>query len=129
MAAARAGDVWARLAAGVWLLCIVGALAVGAFGSASQRATVVEDGPGCPFRQATSWPCAFCGMTHATVALGHGDVGDALHHHPLAPLVLVGMVLVCGVIVFGRGDALMGRRWPTVFLVAIPAIWIVRLVV
>jgi hypothetical protein len=71
--------------------------------------------------------CAFCGMTHATVSLGHGDLGDALHHHPLAPLVLVGMVLLCGTIVLGRGDKLLGRRWPIVILGAIAAIWIVKL--
>lgn len=129
MAPSRSGEIWARLAAGVWLACIVGALAIGAFGSAAHRETAVEDGPGCPFRRATSLPCAFCGMTHATVALGHGDVADMFDYHPLAPLVLAGMVLVCGTIVIGRGDRLMGRRWPIVILGAIAAIWIVKLIV
>lgn len=129
MAPSRSGELWARLAAGVWLACIVGALAVGAFGSASHRTSAVEDGPGCPFRTATTVPCAFCGMTHATVALGHGDLGDMFDSHPLAPLVLAGMVLLCGTIVVGRGDRLMGRRWPIVILGAIAAIWIVKLIV
>jgi len=127
MASPRIVDGWARWAAGLWLVCIVGALAIGAFGSAAHRESAVEDGPGCPFRTATTLPCAFCGMTHATVALGHGDVGDMFDHHPLAPLVLVGMVLLCGTIVLGRGDTLLGRRWPIVILGAIAAIWIVKL--
>ncbi|MBK9037522.1 MAG: DUF2752 domain-containing protein [Myxococcales bacterium] len=107
---------------------MLGALAVGTFGSDALRARVVEDGPGCPFRTATSWKCAFCGMTHATVALGHGDVRAAFAEHPLAPAVLAAMIYLCGLIVLGRGDALVRGRRPQLILGAIAAIWIVNLV-
>ncbi len=79
----------ARVAAGGWLLGIAGALLAGALGGGA-AAWVAEDGPVCPFRALTGVSCALCGMTHAVVALGRGDLGAALGHHPLAPaLVLV----------------------------------------
>lgn len=121
------GEFWARVTAGLWLAFMLAGLAVGAFGSDAQRAWVTEDGPGCPFRTATTIKCAFCGMTHATVALGHGDLDAALAYHPLSPLVLALMFYVCGAIVLGRGAVARGRR-PWLILGVIAAIWIVNLV-
>lgn len=118
----------ARAAAGLWLAVIVGTLVVGALGSPALRATFAEDGPGCPFRRATGWPCAFCGMTHATLALGHGDVGDAFGFHPLAPLVLALMGFACGAIALGHGRILMEGRRPYWMLAIIAAIWVVNLI-
>jgi hypothetical protein len=125
--AARWSDWLARAAAGFWIACIVGALGVGAFGSAELRDRAMHDGPGCPFRLATGWDCAFCGMTRATVSLGHGDFGAAFGYHPLAPLVLVAMLVLCGAIVFGRGDRMVRGRTPVGMLTAIAVVWILNL--
>ena len=45
---------------------------------------------GCPFRALTGLPCASCGMTHAFVALAHGDVGGAWSASPLGALLAGG---------------------------------------
>jgi len=37
----------------------------------------------CPARGLLGIPCATCGMTHAFVALAHGDLAAALHASPL----------------------------------------------
>jgi hypothetical protein len=37
----------------------------------------------CPARGLLGLPCATCGMTHAFVALAHGDLAAALHASPL----------------------------------------------
>lgn len=122
------GELWQRLAAGAWLAMILGALAIGAFGTAEQRAWASEDGPGCPFRTATSLECAFCGMTHATIALGHGDLRAAFAYHPLAPIVLLLMIVACGAIVLGRGRWLGRGKAPAIVLAVIAAIWIANLI-
>ncbi|MEZ4402892.1 MAG: DUF2752 domain-containing protein [Kofleriaceae bacterium] len=123
----RGGDLAARAAAALWIACMTAGLAVGAFGSAALRASVTSDGPGCPFRAATTLPCAFCGMTHATVALGHGDVREAFAYHPLAPVVLLLMFAVCGAIVVGRSPALTRGPRPYLILAVIAVIWIANL--
>jgi Protein of unknown function (DUF2752) len=127
-AAAKRRDLWARGAAALWIGFMLGGLAVGAFGSAALRADLAEGGPGCPFRSATTIKCAFCGMTHATIALGHGDFGAAFDHHPLAPLVLLAMFAACGAIVVGRGDGLLAGARPYLMLAIIALIWIVNLI-
>src|SRR6185369_16979802 len=43
--------------------------------------------PVCPFALVTRHPCPGCGLTRATLALLRGDLTDALHFHPLAPVV------------------------------------------
>lgn len=127
--ASRRGDLLARAAAGVWIGFILAALAVGAFGSAELRHRLSEDGPGCPFRTLTTVKCAFCGMTHATIALGHGDVAHAFEYHPLAPFVLLFMFAACGAIVAGRGDALLRGARPYLLLAIIAVFWTTNLVV
>lgn len=125
----RIHDVAARLAAALWAGCILFGLAVGAAGSAAAQGTLVNDGPGCPLRAMTGLPCPFCGMTHATVALGGGHWREALGFHPLAPLVLAGMLALMAMIIIGRSDVLSrGRRLPWI-LGAIGAIWVARLVI
>ena len=101
-------------------------LGIGAFGSDALRAQVGSDGPGCPLRTATTLRCAFCGMTHATLALGHGDVREAFAHHPAAPFVLLFMFATCGAIVAGRGRALSRGARPWLLLGLVAAIWIVN---
>lgn len=128
MAAGR-GDLWARAAAAVWIGFMLGGLLVGAFGSESLRHDLSEDGPGCPFRRATSVKCAFCGMTHATVALGHGDVGAAFDYHPAAPFVLLFMFVACGLIVAGKGDALVRGGRPLLLLAIVGVFWVANLTI
>jgi hypothetical protein len=41
----------------------------------------------CPARGLLGIPCATCGMTHAFVALGHGDLAAALQASPLGALL------------------------------------------
>ena len=102
-------------------------LAIGAFGSPTLANRVATDGPGCPFRIATGVPCPFCGMTHATLALGGGHWSAALAAHPLAPLVLAGVLGALAVIAIGRADLLTRGRRPLAILVAISAVWLIRL--
>ena len=125
----RLHEVAARLAAAVWAGCIVFGLAVGASGSTAWQGAVLNDGPGCPFRAITGVDCPFCGMTHATLALGGGHVRAALAFHPLAPLVIAGMLALMTVIIVGRSDVLMRGRRLAMILGAIGAIWVLRLVI
>jgi len=41
----------------------------------------------CPARVLTGLPCPTCGMTHAFVALAHGDVGAAVSASPAGALL------------------------------------------
>ncbi len=105
---------------------IVVALAVGATGRG--RGTLLNDGPGCFLKWATGVDCPFCGMTHATVALGAGDWGGAHAAHPLAVVVLIGLVGLLGLVAAGRTEMLMKGRRPLVILGVIVAVWGMRLV-
>ena len=44
----------------------------------------------CPARGLLGIPCATCGMTHAFVALAHGDLAGALHSSPLGAALAAG---------------------------------------
>lgn len=44
----------------------------------------------CPARGILGIPCATCGMTHAFVALAHGDVAAAVHASPLGAALAAG---------------------------------------
>ncbi len=122
------GDLLARITALVWLGFALGVLAIGAFGSDALRARVAEDGPGCPLRMTTGLRCAFCGMTHATLALGHGDLREAFRYHPLAPVVLAGVLYVYVKVAVGGGEALLRGRRPYAILGIIGLVWIVNLI-
>ena len=63
----------------------------------------------CPSRSLLGLPCATCGMTHAFVALAHGDLGAALAASPL------GALLAAGAWVYALADAarlVAGRPLP-----------------
>lgn len=47
-----------------------------------------SDFPLCPTAGTFGLPCPGCGLTRATLALLHGDVGAALRFHPLVFLLL-----------------------------------------
>jgi hypothetical protein len=100
------------------LAAIAGALACGLFGL-----RVADDAPGCLWKWVTGIDCPFCGMTHATVALGAGDWSGAHAAHPLAIVVLALLVAAALLLATGRAHVLR----PRVVLVAVLAIWAVRL--
>jgi hypothetical protein len=58
-----------------------------AFGAAAFAVAVHLDLPLCPLAGSFGVPCPGCGLTRATLALLHGDVGAALHLHPLVLLL------------------------------------------
>lgn len=63
----------------------------------------------CTFRAWTGLPCASCGMTHAFVALAHGELGAAWAASPL------GALLAGGAWIYALVDLLRfaaGRPWP-----------------
>lgn len=65
----------------------------------------------CPARGLLGIPCATCGMTHAFVALSHGDLAGALHASPL------GAALAAGAWGFALLDLVLlalGRPFPRV---------------
>ena len=113
-----------RVLAGGLVLAIVSTLAVGAFAPTAWQITLCHAGPGCPLKLLTGIDCPFCGMTRATLALGRGELAHALQLHPLAPLVLAGLVAVLGMVI--AGASLRGRRAYAV-LAATGALWLVRL--
>lgn len=124
----RVTDVIARIAAGGFAAAIAAGLVIGALGPPSWRAVIVERGPACPLRSTTGIDCPFCGMTRATVALGQGQWSDALALHPLAPVVLAGVVALAVIVALGRTDVLIRGKRPQLLLAAIAVIWLVRLV-
>lgn len=67
--------------------------------------------PVCPFAVITRHPCPGCGLTRATLALLHGDVGEALRLHPLSIVV---SPLLAGVLGYGAVGYVRRGRWPGV---------------
>ena len=119
----------ARAFAAVFAIATLALLVIGAAGPDRLRLAIADHGPSCIVKKTTGVDCPFCGMTHATLALGHGDVRGALALHPLAPLVVLGALLLFGAIALGRGRALLVGRRPQLLLAAIAVIWVVRLAV
>jgi hypothetical protein len=63
----------------------------------------------CPSKGLLGIPCVTCGMTHAFVALAHGDLSGALHASPL------GAALAAGAWLYALADLLrlaLGRPFP-----------------
>ncbi len=119
----------ARIAAAIFALATVAAVVVGAVAPASWRTGLGEGGPGCPFLALTGVPCPFCGMTRASIALGHGDLHGALALHPLAPIVLVVIVALCAIVAAGKADWLRPPRRIAGVVGLIGALWILRFVI
>jgi hypothetical protein len=48
---------------------------------------VIAQLPLCPMAGVLGVPCPGCGLTRATLALCHGDLRQAIHLHPLVPVI------------------------------------------
>ena len=116
----------ARIVAAAWALAIVIAIVIAAVSPAT-GAVIVSGTPRCPMLFLTGIECPFCGMTRASVALARGDVQSALAYHPIAPLVLAGVLFLLAVIALGRTNALLRGQRPLLLLGAIAVLWVLRL--
>jgi hypothetical protein len=65
----------------------------------------------CPARGLLGIPCATCGMTHAFVALAHGDLLDALASSPLGAALAAG---VWGLVLLDLLRLALGRPFPRI---------------
>jgi hypothetical protein len=65
----------------------------------------------CPSRGLLGIPCATCGMTHAFVALAHGDLAGALHSSPLGAALAAG---AWGFALLDLSLLALGRPFPPV---------------
>jgi hypothetical protein len=85
----------------------------------------------------TRHPCPGCGLTRATLALLGGDLHEALHFHPLSPLIvpLVAAAFAYNAVSYvreGRWSATEGARgrWITAGSLVLGAlllgVWIAR---
>lgn len=105
--------------------------------AAAVLGAVVFDVPLCPFAIITRHPCPGCGLTRATLALAHGQLGEALHFHPLAPVM---SPLVLGAFALNAWSYVTRGRWAAsetaqgkwitrvglVLVVAMLGLWIAR---
>ena len=65
----------------------------------------------CPARGLLGIPCATCGMTHAFVALAHGDLLGAVHASPLGAALAA---LAWGLALLDLGRLALGRPFPVI---------------
>jgi len=85
--------------------------------------------PGCAFKKVTGLDCPGCGMTRATYAALHGNLGAAFHFNPvgMVPLPLALLALSLEVAGWVRGKPLPFRlrtgRWGSAILLAIITGW------
>lgn len=56
----------------------------------------------CIFQRVLGISCPGCGLTRGLVCFVHGELGAALHYHPLAPLVGLCLMLSLGARFLGR---------------------------
>jgi hypothetical protein len=86
----------------------------------------------CVFRLVTGYRCPGCGMTHAAMALIHGQPKTAFRENPLS-LSVVPLLLLYGAYraeVYIRSARTDFRKWEIVFLgvlwVVVLAFWLLR---
>jgi len=86
----------------------------------------------CVFRLVTGYHCPGCGMTHAAMALIHGQPKTAFRENPLS-LSVVPLLLLYGAYraeVYIRSARTDFRKWEIVFLgvlwVVVLAFWLLR---
>lgn len=63
----------------------------------------------CPLRSVAGLPCASCGMTHAFVALAHGEVAAAFAASPLGAILAAGAWLYAAL---DLARVSLGAPWP-----------------
>ncbi len=86
--------------------------------------------PTCLFRLGLGIPCPACGLTRATLALAHLDLGRAIHFHPLAPALAAAAIAVAAIAFFG-GDRAWRRAVPIITGaagLALVLVWALRFV-
>lgn len=64
--------------------------------------------PLCMFARVTHHPCPGCGLTRATLALLRGDLGEAIHFHPLSIII---SPLVIGFVAYKSWLYIVKGRW------------------
>lgn len=110
-------------------MAIPAALLFAALAPDAHVQAMAEGGIGCPFRTATTVPCPFCNMTHATLALGQGHLGQSLGYHPLGPLVLLLWLWACVDLARGARSGLSRRvLGPRVIAVVVAIVWAANLI-
>ncbi len=62
--------------------------------------------PRCIFRAVTGWPCPSCGLTRAFIALGHGQLSEAVFLNIMSPILFV---LVAAIFAGAAFEVLSGR--------------------
>ncbi|MCX6878688.1 MAG: DUF2752 domain-containing protein [Verrucomicrobia bacterium] len=89
--------------------------------------------PGCAWRKLTGLNCPGCGMTRATVAVLHGQLGTAFRCNPLGmvllPPALVGLALELSGWVRGKpwsSRLRLGASGGWIIAVTVIAFWILR---
>lgn len=107
---------------------LAAAVLIGAFGSQAVRSSLADGGIACMFREITGLVCPFCGLTHATLDLGHGNIGSALAAHPLSPLILLATVWGAVALIRGRRPTIAGKPVTArAILTVTAAVWLVKL--
>ena len=119
----RTRNLIPKLVGAFALAMVLGGLAIGALAPESIKHELAEGGIACMFRTITGVPCAFCGMTHATLSLGGGDIAAALRAHMLAPFVLLMFGWAASRLARGKSLSIAGRHVPAGAWLAIIAVF------
>ncbi|HEY3411631.1 MAG TPA: DUF2752 domain-containing protein [Armatimonadota bacterium] len=73
----------------------------------------------CPFRGLTGLPCPGCGMTHAFVALAHGNIAAAWHYNALSlPLFAFGLFWLMARLTGDSARPVLSRRAEGILVIA-----------
>ena len=89
----------------------------------------------CPNRALTGIPCPGCGLTRATMALLQGHLAEALHWHPLVPLLLPLVVFLILRSMLAGAGLISSSAWQVrvpnwafiAFAVLVIGVWVARL--
>ena len=85
--------------------------------SAALPMALLDAGPIlCPLRRLTGLPCPGCGLTHAFVSLGHGDIAAALRFNALSLMLFPLGLLWIGWRLSGRSTPSWLSKRQTAFL-------------
>jgi hypothetical protein len=85
-------------------------------------------GPLCPLRRTTGVPCPLCGMTTGVTALARGDLVGAVAANPLAPVLVLVVLLAWAVLLAGRDRLpVRSRTLGRGLSIALPGLWLFQL--